>query len=151
MPLSYAVPQAPTPPPPIVDKTDPCGEDVSLRGGDLTVTTGGDWGALTGPLVARQSVEREAVASPGDMPRRPNWGMGIRDALQRNANKDARDRMVSTARRRVAANPRIESVQDVSARQRTDVPGATTLTIVATVSGQPMRFEVASPPPRKVT
>jgi phage baseplate assembly protein W len=139
------------PPPKVIDQTDLNGEDVSLRGGDLTVTTGGDWGTLQGADSARQSVEREAVASPGDMPRRPDWGMGLRDSLMRGAARDVRDRQAAAVRRRLAANPRIQKVDVVDVSQRGDLaPGAVTVTISATANGQRVAFTSVVAPKKGV-
>jgi len=147
MPLTYSVPPQTTIRPAIIDQTDPNGEDVSLRGGDLAITAGGDWGALTGGLAARQSVEREAVASTGDLPRRPQWGMGLRDSLMRGAAPELRDRQAAAVRRRLNVNPRIDRVDDVSVVQRTDIsPGAVTITIAATASGQRIQFTTTVQP-----
>lgn len=146
MPLTYIVPQhlrvASAP----VDPADLSGEDISLRGGDFVVTPAGDWAAISKTLAARQSVEREAVASPGDFPRRPEWGMGLRDGLMRNSSQDIRDRQTSAARRRLAANPRIGRVRSVEVKARTDIPNATVVTIDADVSGQQISISTTITP-----
>lgn len=142
MPLVYNVPVQVFIPP-VIDPANLAGEDVSLRGGDLTVTSAGDWGVVTGPLAARQSVEREAIASPGDMPRRPEWGMGLRNSLMRGTTRDERDRQASAVRRRLNANPRIDSIQTVDVSLRDDLPvqGAVTVTIAAFAAGEPLQFQ----------
>lgn len=137
MPLLYTVAIATVIPPPVIDLTNISGEDISLRGGDLTITSSGDWGAITDQLAARQSVEREAAASPGEFPRRPAWGMGLRDNLMKSSSLDIRNRQAAAARRRLDANPRISTVKSVDVSNRTDLPaGATVVTIVADVSGR---------------
>lgn len=136
MPILYSVPPQ-SHRPPVIDPANLNGEDVSLRGGDLTVTAAGDWAVLTGTDAARQSVEREAVASPGDMPRRPQWGMGLRDSLLRPSSRELRDRQASSVRRRLLVNPRIDTVDTVEVSQRGDLaPGAVTITVAAKVRGQ---------------
>lgn len=151
MPLIFTVPPQ-SHRPPVVDPTDLNGEDVSLRGGDLTVTAHGDWAVLTGAEAARQSVEREAVASPGDMPRRPQWGVGLRDSLLRPSSRELRDRQASSVRRRLLANPRIDTVDTVDVSQHGDLaPGAVTVTIAAKVRGQSAASVMKIQPTRRGT
>jgi phage baseplate assembly protein W len=145
MPITYINPIAARRPPQVVDPTDLGGEDISLRGGDLGISGHGDWATLSGAPAARQSVEREACASPGDMPRRPDWGMGLRDSLMRGASRDVRDRQASAVRARLNVNPRIDRVETVDVAYRDDlavngVPGVTTVTIGAFVKGQRISF-----------
>lgn len=146
MPIIYGVPPPPLRHPRTAPATDLNGEDIALRGADFIETAAGDWGTVADVAAAKQSVEREAGASPGEMPRRPEWGMGIRDELMRGAGKDSRDRQVAAARRRLNANPRITSVRAVDASPRPDISGATTVTIIAESNGKPLSIATTVKP-----
>lgn len=149
MPLTFGVP-AQQFVPQVVDPTDLAGEDISLRGGDLSETSSGDWAVLSGPPATRQSVEREAGASPGDMPRRPDWGMGLRDSLMRGTGRDLRDKQQAAVRRRLNANPRIDRIDEVTVVERTDLDtkGVVTITIAAISKGQRVNFTTSVLPRR---
>lgn len=121
MPLLYEVLQLPRPNRKAVDPRDLNGEDIALRGADFTVTNHGDWLTVTDVLAARQSVEREACAGPGEMPRRPEWGMGLREELLRGSSIDSKNRQATSVRRRLGVNPRISSVKRVSVENRADL------------------------------
>lgn len=147
MPLAYTVVQMDTPTPAFIDATDLSGEDISLHG-DLIETPGGDWATVTKVQAAQQSVEREAAASPGHFPRRPDWGMGLVDNLLHASSRDVRDRQTARVRSRLAANPRIDRVRLVDVTARTDTPGigATVVTIRADVAGQPVTLSASISP-----
>lgn len=105
----------PTPHPlrsPAPDPTDVSGEDVAFTDGLVIVA--GDWKTVRGDDAAEQSVRREATANQGGLVRRPDWGIGATDAVFRAMNKTTSDALIARARRRLAANPRVGRVVDVS-------------------------------------
>jgi phage baseplate assembly protein W len=128
-----------------VEPTDLSGEDISLRAGGET-TSGGDWAVVSGPQAARQSIEREAVASPGDLPRRPEWGWGGRDALMRSTTQTTRDRIAAAARQRLAANPRVDRVDKIDVRQHPTIQNATIIEIAGIVAGRPVAMTTTLKP-----
>lgn len=109
------------------------GEDVLCHGGEMMETKSGDIATVSGVQAARQSVVRELPANPGSLPRRQDWGGGLEGMLMKGATSSVRDRMVSRARARLLANPRIVKVHEVST---TSEEGVTTLNVRAdTISG----------------
>ena len=149
MPLSFTVPPPVLIKPKAVDLRDFSGEDISLRTGDLTVSSGGDWATVSDVYAARQSVEREASAAPGEMPRRPQWGMGLKAELMRGLSPDSRDRQISTVRRRLQANPRISTVQKIEVQNRTDLTSNGNVTVVvveAVAAGKPISLSTTLKP-----
>jgi len=149
MPLIFGVPQSTRVNRKVVDQRDLNGEDVSLRIGDLAVSAAGDWTTVSDVAAARQSVEREACATPGEMPRRPQWGMGLRAELMRGSSIDSRDRQASSVRRRLLANPRISTVQKVTVQNRDDLAGGGNVTVVvveALAAGKPLAVSTTIKP-----
>lgn len=152
MPLVYSVPQAARVNPKVIDLRDLSGEDISLRTGDLQVSSSGDWTTVNDVTAARQSVEREACAAPGEIPRRPEWGMGLRQELMRGLSSDSKDRQVSSIRRRLQANPRISKINKIDVQNRTDLTtngNVTVVTISAEAAGKPLGVATVVKPGRR--
>lgn len=121
------------------------GEDVLLHAGEMMETKNGDIATVTGAQAARQSVVRELPANPGSLPRRPDWGGGLQGLVFKGATSATRDRMVSRARARLLANPRIVKVNEVSTTILEN--GQTRLTVRAdTISGFIDEQIVVKPP-----
>ena len=107
------------------------GEDIYLQH-DMPESAHNDLLTVVGRDAARQSIIRELPANPGSFARRPEWGAGLAGEIFRSSTISQRDRMVSRARARLHANPRVLATRDVSARAmadgtevsvRVDVPG----------------------------
>lgn len=111
MPSYLLPPPHPLRPPP-ADPNDVSGEDVAFSGG-MTIVSG-DWKTVRADAAAEQSVRREGVANPSALARRPEWGIGASDAVFRSMTKATADALRARARRRLAANPRVGSILDVS-------------------------------------
>lgn len=147
--LTYSVPQAVRRHPKAIDLRDLSGEDISLRTGDFTITSSGDWTTVDDVNAARQSVEREACATPGEMPRRPEWGMGLKRELMRPLNEDSRNRQISSIRRRLQANRRISKINEINVQNRTDLAtngNVTVAVIKAESAGKPLAVSTVIKP-----
>lgn len=103
-----------------VDPSDLVGEDISLAGGDFSETGSGDLAVVTKLAAARQSIFRELPATPGSFPRRPAWGGGLNAMLFKNNDPTNRSAAVSRCRARLAANPRLTKISNVSADTQPD-------------------------------
>jgi hypothetical protein len=98
------------PSPPPIRSTPPAltelsGEDVMFT--SRLEISAGDWRTVTGSDAAEQSVRREALASPGSLLRRPEWGMGVVNTVFASATRSLIDVMVTRVRRRMLLNPRV--------------------------------------------
>lgn len=91
------------------------GEDISLVGGDYSITPAGDLSAVIGKDAARQSILRELPAPQGALARRPEWGEGLSGLLFKGASQTSRERAESRSRARLLANPRVTRVNSVAA------------------------------------
>lgn len=107
---------------PSADRLEVSGEDVRFVDG--LVVSAGDWSTVTGEAAAEQSVRREAVASPGSFLRRPEWGVGATQVVFRGATKSVMDELVTRARRRLLANPRVGRVVSVESQRLTTAQGS---------------------------
>lgn len=107
---TFTLPIVPKRAPIPVSPSDLSGEDISLRS-TFEVTSGGDYLTVTGAPAAEQSVRREHVANVGELARRPDWGVGVPAQLFKNATASQRGIITSRSRRRLAANPRVKSVE----------------------------------------
>lgn len=105
--------------PPQLADVDVGGEDVSLAGGDMCVTANGDLGVVVAVAAARQSILRELPANPGSFARRQEWGGGLQGLLFKGATPAVREKIESRARTRLLANPRVTTVNNVSATLET--------------------------------
>lgn len=90
------------------------GEDICLRGGQMSENANRDIATVVGVDAAKQSVLRELPVNPGSFPRRPEWGGGLSGLLHKGATQVVRDRMQSRALTRLLANPRIVKTHEVS-------------------------------------
>lgn len=120
------------------------GEDIALRAGEMFETKNGDIATVTGVQAARQSVNRELPANPGSFPRRPQWGGGLSGMLMKGATSSVRDRIVSRAKARLLANPRIVKVHEVSAQV---IDGGIRLTVRADALGGFIDEQLVIKPP----
>lgn len=137
MPVSFRVPIVVATPPPPVDPMDLGGEDVALvdldRIPDRRIASHGDWEVVRDVPAARQSVLREASATPGSLVRRPDWGWGGRDAVMRPASRAQRDDLEVRARRRLAANARVTRTVAVEVQTFQTINGAQGIRVTAQV------------------
>jgi len=85
--------------------TEVSGEDILFR--DQLEVAAGDWRTINGSDAAEQSVRREASSNVGSLLRRPDWGMGVTQALFKNATKSSRDSIATQVRTRMLKNPRV--------------------------------------------
>lgn len=105
------------------DDRDLAGEDVALGADGVPLAPSGSWATVTRADAARQSVLREAAANPRSLVRRPEWGMGMPAKLFHGVTKSFRDDLIATITRRLAANQRVSSVQQVAVSDLDGVPG----------------------------
>lgn len=134
--------QAPQPTP-----TDFVGEDISLVDGDFSETGNGDLAVVTGAAACRQSVLRELPPSPGHFPRRAELGAGLSALLFRGNTQASRDQAVARARTRLVVNPRVQSVDQVSAS--TDGNGLMQLDVrVTPIGAQSIDIALPVTPPK---
>lgn len=115
MSLLFTIPFETLPTVAAVDPLELGGEDISLVGGSLGVTSSGDWVTVRGIDAAKQSVVREFPANPGSFVHRQEWGVGLSGLLFKGATSSTRDLAVSRGRARLHANLRITKVREVSA------------------------------------
>lgn len=105
------------------DDRDLAGEDVALGAAGVPLAPSGSWATVTRVAAARQSVIREASANPRSLVRRPEWGMGMPARLFRGITKSFRDDITATITRRMNANQRVSSVQQVAVTELDGVEG----------------------------
>lgn len=134
MPILYDVPAQVTYKRALALEDLQLGRDVYFRA-DFAVSPARDYVVIAGTAAARQSVEREGMASPGDLPTSPTWGFGLRALQYRPDSKSSRDEIAIRVRARLAANPRIQSVDDVRVFRDTATDALVT-TVAATVAGR---------------
>lgn len=134
MPILYTVP-APTIYRRTLDAAElQLGRDVSFRG-DFEVGPHRDYLVIERAAAAKQSVEREAQAAPGDLPLSPDWGFGLRRFVKMPDSKSVRDAITTRVQARLAVNPRIQTVDDVRVYRDTNTDALVT-SVAATVAGR---------------
>jgi hypothetical protein len=94
-------PFRPTP----LDRHDLAGEDVMFT--NRLEEAAGDFRTVTGRASVEQSVRREASANTGALIRKPEWGMGVTQALFQNSSQSVRDGLITRVRTRMLKNPRV--------------------------------------------
>lgn len=99
------------------------GPDILFRGGRYTITPAGDYAVAELEDAARQSIEREAMSSPGEVATLPDWGMGVSDAVLAARTSSTADELVTRISTRLRANPRVTRVRDVDVRRMTTNDG----------------------------
>jgi hypothetical protein len=134
MPLLYGVPE-----PVVFARTlsasdEVLGKDLYFRG-DFAVGPHRDYLLVDQVAAAKQSVEREGLAAPGDLPLHPDWGFGLRDQVKKPDTKSVRDLIGTRVRNRLAVNPRIQETQDVRVFRDANT-GALVTTIQALAAGR---------------
>lgn len=113
---SWTLPAAELRPVATTEQDRQFGPDLRFRG-DYSVTAAGDYVVATGPEVIHQSIEREALAAPGELVRRPEWGMGVRAELLRPRTPTRVAELRTRVAARVRANPRVTRVRSVEVRE----------------------------------
>lgn len=113
-----------------LDLTNLAGWDISMVGGDFTVTPSGDWALLDGPDCTEQSIIRELPENPGAFPRRPQWGGGLKALFLKGQTKANQDKMFSQSRAALLRNPRVRKVNNISAERLTDIGKSGTALII---------------------
>lgn len=93
------------------------GPDVLFRGGRYTVTPAGDYALAERDEAARQSIEREAQVTPGEVASLPDYGMGLADLVMAPRTTSTIDDATSRVTRRLRANPRVTRVREVGVRR----------------------------------
>lgn len=135
MPLAYTVPPQAATYRRTLDLADlQLGRDLFFRE-DFAVSPARDYVVIAGVAAARQSVEREGLAAPGDLPLAPDWGYGIRAWHLRPDTASSRDAITTRVRSRSALNPRLQTVTDVRVF-RDPATSALVTTVAATVVGR---------------
>lgn len=129
---------------PAEDPDEIAGEDIYLRGGEFAETASGDLATVRGVECAKQSVIRELTTNQGSFPRRQEWGAGLSGLLFKGNSVATRDRVVSRAKTRVQANPRITRTHEVSA---TAIDQGVRLYVRADAVGGPLEVESIVKPP----
>lgn len=74
----------------------------------------GDWLVVSGVDAARQSIEREAVANPGELASVPEWGMGLRAAVLSRRTRGNVAALRATVAERLRANPRVTRTRSIA-------------------------------------
>jgi len=143
MPLEWTVPQAAVVPPTLTTQ-QVAGEDIRLRNGSADVGPHGDLATVRGTDAASQSVVREAGANPGSLVRRPEWGCGLPGQVLQGNTPSTRAAAVAAVRARLAANPRIAGIQEVSAADGDD--GYVLTVRASTAEGNPLAMDVQVTP-----
>ena len=105
------------------------GPDVLFRGGRYTVTPAGDYALAERDEAARQSIEREAMVSPGEVASLPDYGMGLADLVMAPRTTSTIDDATTRVTRRLRANPRVTRVREVAVRRITTTTGKPGLTV----------------------
>lgn len=113
---SWTIPAAETRPVVVTEQEAMFGPDIRFRG-DYEITARGDYALTEGVECAHQSVQREALANPGELVYRPEWGYGLRAALFRSPTKSLVEELRTRAETRTRANPRVTRVRECSLRQ----------------------------------
>lgn len=131
--------------PPLVDEKDFSGEDVSMLGGELGETPGGDWAVVRDRDAARQSIIRELPSPPGSLPSRPEWGGGLNALVMKPASQANRDLARSQSQARLDANPRILKTNEVSVAKFAG--GGIVVTVRADAKGGPIEAQTLIKPP----
>lgn len=115
----WTLPDFPLPSAPLLSAAEALfGRDIRFDG-DLSVTAGGDWATVEGIAAVRQSILNEAMTSPGEHSFRPEYGMGLADAVKRPASKSTIDELKNRIRERCAANPRVTAVKELEVERTT--------------------------------
>lgn len=114
MSTTWTIPAATAPSPPTLTEAQRrlFGRDVRFRT-DYTVTPSKDYGVVDELEAVKQSVFHEAQTSPGELVFRPDYGMGISDAVKKARSQSLIDQMQNRIRERLAANPRISAIHEV--------------------------------------
>ena len=122
------------------------GPDILFRGGDYVVTPAGDYALAEGDVVARQSIEREAMVAPGEVPTLPDWGMGLADEVMSPRTSGVVDELTTRITTRLRANPRVTRVREVAVR-RVTANGKTGLAVAirAEVGGRDQQISISLP------
>ena len=66
---------------------------------------------------ARQSIEREAQVTPGEVASLPDYGMGLADLVMAPRTTTTIDTATTRVTRRLRANPRVTRVREVGVRR----------------------------------
>lgn len=113
-PPIWTLPDSTLPSPPVLtDQQAMFGRDIRFRQ-DYTVTSAKDWAVLDGIDAVKQSILSEAMTSPGEFSMRPEYGMGLADAVKRPSSRSVLDALVNRVRDRLARNPRVTKILEVA-------------------------------------
>ena len=143
---AWTVPAAAVPPmPDLTDQDAAFGPDILLRG-DFVISAAGDWSLVEGVDAARQSIEREALAEPGEVASLPAWGMGLRALVMAPRTTGRADELRAHITERLRANPRVTRVRGVDV-SRFDTPAGVpgvAVAIRAEVGGRDQQITVTT-------
>lgn len=109
------------------------GPDLLAGASGLVVGPHGDWCIATGIAAVRQSIEREAVANPGELASVPAWGMGLRAAVLDRRTRANAEALKARVAERLRANPRVTRTRSVAI---TSVANGIDVSIAADVGGR---------------
>lgn len=111
---TWTLPEALPPSPPVLsDALAMFGRDIRYRQ-DFTITAAKDWGVVDGLDAVKQSILNEAMTAPREFALRPDYGMGVADAVKRPSSQSVRDALANRVRDRLARNPRVTRVKEVA-------------------------------------
>ncbi len=138
----WTMPDAPRPSPvKLTDAQQLFGRDICFRG-NFVVTPSKDYAVVDELEAAAQSIYNEAQTEPGEHVFYPEWGMGIAQMVKKPRNSANLAAAENRVRDRLAKNPRISLVKEVSLTPFTTSRGdpGVVLSIVAECGGRPLSF-----------
>lgn len=89
------------------------GPDLLCGQAGPVVSPHGDWAIVAGAAAARQSIEREAVANPGEIASSPAWGMGLRSEVMGRRTTSSIEALRARIAERLRVNPRLTRVRAI--------------------------------------
>jgi phage baseplate assembly protein W len=139
---SWSMPDLVEPSPPVLTAAQKMlGRDVKFTS-NYELGANGDYLLVEGVAAAKQSMLNEARTSPNELVSVPEYGMGLAAMVYRSASRSNRDEAANRVRERLAVNPRIERVDEVSVDRDTD-RGVTVVTARTIVAGREVVNTVA--------
>jgi phage baseplate assembly protein W len=121
---TWTLPEALTPSPPVLSGALAMfGRDIRFRE-DFTVTAAKDWATVDGLDAVKQSILNEAMTAPDEFALRPEYGMGLADAVKRPSSRSVTDALTNRVRDRLAKNPRVTKVKQVAIESVAHAGGA---------------------------
>lgn len=132
---NWTLPAFAEPSPPVLSAAQKLlGRDIKFKD-DFEVSAAGDYVTVEGVDAVKQSILNEARTSPGEIATVREYGMGLSALVYRSASRANRDEAANRVRERLAANARVQRVDEVSVDRDTD-RGATVVTARVIAGGR---------------